>query len=409
MRIRSCCLSIVKYIIITLILIFVTLNLIELIKLFKSSNNNVRSRRWSSREGGGSSKDKFNTNSLLKEHKKKFTVTKGSSLTSSSSSFNNITDSNNNNNDYTNIDKSLKSKQQQQQLYSESIIGNNNNPETRTESCLLNPPNLSHTNLPTWIKTYFQWHYKTRCFEETEQNDKIKYLIVVCLDRGIACGGLADRLKPIPYYVHYANMTNRVLLFHWEKPSNIESYLSPSQLNFTLPSWLSLKHVSRVQISGTKDNNKKYLNSNERIITAKLQTWDAGRLYYDEYVGPPYFNEIFHHLFRSIFIPIPPLQTVIDNTMLSFNLTSNNYVAVHVRARYPTSEIKTKDKGGALFTDYKDKVVDWSLNALNCAIQIDPNTSHIYFASDSNEAVNYIQYESPYVTAKKIRLSNYYR
>merc|ERR1712151_1307844 len=63
-----------------------------------------------------------------------------------------------------------------------------------------------------------------------------------------------------------------------------------------------------------------------------------------------------------------------------------------------TSEIKTKDKGGALFTDYKDKVVDWSLNSLHCAIKIYPNAPHIYFASDSNEAVNYIQYESPYVT-----------
>ena len=73
-------------------------------------------------------------------------------------------------------------------------------------------------------------------------------------------------------------------------------------------------------------------------MTAKLQASGAGRLCYDEHVGPPCFNDFFHRLFRSMFIPVQPLQTLIDNTMLSLNLNSNNYVAVHVRERHPTSE-----------------------------------------------------------------------
>lgn len=331
---------------------------------------NTRSRKKGSRRA------KYTTNSLLKDHKKKFSVG------TSKQSLNNT------------------SELSEVALDSNETDDKIENTKTNQNSCLPNPPDLSHTNLPSWMQSYFQWHYQTRCNEDAEKyNSATKYLIVVCPKRANTCGGIADRLKPLPYYIHYANVTNRVLLFHWEKPSTIESFLIPSQLNFTVPSWLDVKNIPGVaQIGGTSSHNR-HLHSNQKILSAKLQTWDAGRLFYDEHVGPPSFNEIFHDLFRSIFTPVQPLQELIDHTMTSLNLTDGKYVAVHVRARYPTSEIKTKDKGGLLFTDYKHQVTDWSMNAVNCAIQIYPDAPAIYFASDSSEAVNYMQYESPYVTS----------
>ena len=339
MRIRTSKLSIIKYILLALIILFSLLNLIDLITFLYPS---TRSRR-----GKGSRGAKYTTNSLLKDHKKKFSLG-----------------------------------------------------TIKKYSCQQNPPDLSHTNLPSWIQSYFQWHYQTRCNEDVEKyNSSTKYLIVVCSKRAHKCGGIADRLKPIPYYIHYANLTNRVLLFHWGKPSSIESFLIPSQLNFTLPSWLDLENIPGVAQIGGTSSHQHHLHSEHKILSAKLQTWDAGRLFYDEHVGPPFFNEIFHHLFRSIFTPVQPLQELIDHTMTSLNLTDGKYVAVHVRARYPTSEIKTKDKGGLLFTEYKHQVVDWSMNAVNCALKIYPNAPAIYFASDSSEAVNYMQYESPYATS----------
>ena len=276
--------------------------------------------------------------------------------------------------------------------------------------CISKAPDLSHTNLPMWIQSYFQWHHQIRCVETSKsKSHNTKYLVVVCREKDTKCGGIADRIKPLPFYIYFANLTQRVLLIHWEKPAPAESFLSPSYLNWIVPEWLipDIQKFSRPHIKFA-EMAKRHVNSTSKVLISKYQTWDAGMLYYDEYAGPPTFNEIYHHLFRSIFQPVPKLQNLIDNTMESLHLTPGKYVAAHVRARYPRglSKDSTVDKEGGfklLDNKYKHKAIDLITNAIYCAYMLD-NNSTIYFASDSNEAVHYILHESAFHSSPYIQV-----
>ena len=71
--------------------------------------------------------------------------------------------------------------------------------------------------LPPWMKQYLSWHKDKRRItvhsnyvtNDTSIDDNTKYLIVRCLKKEV-CGRLTDRLKPIPFYLMVANLTNRV-------------------------------------------------------------------------------------------------------------------------------------------------------------------------------------------------------
>mmetsp|Transcript_21762 Transcript_21762/g.47349 ORF Transcript_21762/g.47349 Transcript_21762/m.47349 type:complete len:617 (-) Transcript_21762:412-2262(-) len=86
--------------------------------------------------------------------------------------------------------------------------------------------------IPKWMSDYLVWHREQR--EKLRNNNtggeddnNIKYLVVRCL-QGDGCGRLSNRMKPMPFYLMVANVTNRVLLIHWEKPScGLEHFVTP--------------------------------------------------------------------------------------------------------------------------------------------------------------------------------------
>ena len=57
----------------------------------------------------------------------------------------------------------------------------------------------AYRRIPTWMKEYFDWHrVQTTTMTPTNwYHEKRKYLIIRCL-RGQRCGGLSDRIKPMP-------------------------------------------------------------------------------------------------------------------------------------------------------------------------------------------------------------------
>merc|ERR1711920_824576 len=107
-----------------------------------------------------------------------------------------------------------------------------------------------------------------------------------------------------------------------------------------------------------------------------------------------------------MFQPIPALHQLIDDKMNTLQLTPGKYTAAHVRARYPTGGIKGHDKEGGLdfHGKYRDKIIYWSTNAINCAIMLYPNAP-VYFASDSHDAVNYIINDSPFFNSTYVRIT----
>jgi len=47
------------------------------------------------------------------------------------------------------------------------------------------------------------------------------------------------------------------------------------------------------------------------------------------------------------------------------------------------------------FHDHKAKVVKWAANAVNCAVELHPNST-IYVSSDNNDTVGYLLEDSPF-------------
>ena len=84
----------------------------------------------------------------------------------------------------------------------------------------------SFHNLPEWLQDYFNWHRIQTSKKNISDN---KYVVLLCLPKDTLCGGLSDRLRPLPFYLFIAKYTNRLLCIHWEKPFGLDQFLQPIQ------------------------------------------------------------------------------------------------------------------------------------------------------------------------------------
>lgn len=105
-----------------------------------------------------------------------------------------------------------------------------NKNERRINQILLD---RSKTIIPEWMAQYVTWHQEQRQIldnstisNNTAAINDMKFMVVRCIERQ-KCGGLSDRMKPLPFYLMVANLTQRVLLFHWTKPIELENFLMP--------------------------------------------------------------------------------------------------------------------------------------------------------------------------------------
>ena len=86
--------------------------------------------------------------------------------------------------------------------------------------------------IPPWMTEYFQWHHeqRTKLLQRNKASiDNLRYLVFRCWE-GDKCGGLSDRMKPMPYFVMIAALTNR---YFWPKyTSNITSFHPSGQSHY---------------------------------------------------------------------------------------------------------------------------------------------------------------------------------
>ena len=76
--------------------------------------------------------------------------------------------------------------------------------------------------LPKWITQYVHWHANVR---ESGLNKSTPILLVNI--GGHAVGGLADRLRSLPFLLWEAIRTDRIFLMQWSNPCAIEEFLLP--------------------------------------------------------------------------------------------------------------------------------------------------------------------------------------
>lgn len=261
-------------------------------------------------------------------------------------------------------------------------------------------------------KDYFDWHRAvTKQLNESNSHD-YKYLILTC-EKDQRCGGISDRLQPLPFYVAAAARFGRVFLIRWEKPKQLEEFLLPNDINWTVPSWLhdtvGPRNIKRAQKG--KDLTRHLQLSSKTIVQGRLQDSLGGTDRYQQIVeadnctsyipnrrpdnqtavmdqklfrqqmGSIAYRNIYHDLFRSMFAPVPPLAQLLYQRLQSNNLIPGMYTAAHFRAYYDTNDEKTVSGSW---------IQKWAINAVNCASVLQPG-SPVYFSSDSKAAVEAVQ------------------
>ena len=275
---------------------------------------------------------------------------------------------------------------------------------------------------------YFDWHREqTRTLEECNYDER-KFLILRCSFRERKCGGVADRLKSLPFYIAAAASSNRIFMIRWERPTKLEEFLRPNELNWSAPRWI----VEKIDSGDSAYNKKNSIVVSDFILGEAMSRWihwtqyksipilegllqdyfGGSSFYYRmhckldgyrtcnkadmeatitnerDHAGWSMYETIFHDLFFALFAPSPPIERLVRDTMESANLlttatttasSSKNFTACHYRAYYGVENKKQ--------TVDETELIAKTRNALNCASQKRPGQA-IYFASDSLVAVD---------------------
>lgn len=244
----------------------------------------------------------------------------------------------------------------------------------------------STTQLPDWIKEYFDWAVEQQQHLNPNTFQSYRYIVMQCLTTDDHCGGTSDRLKPIPLVLLLAMRSKRLLYIRWTRPCPLEEFLVPPTLgyNWTMPEWLAeLMDNDETMKSSVRGGNKAIINDVDKnipLLRARLQTFDGGSIYFDEQFNNTgiSYETIYHDLFRILFQPAPPVQQLIDEQLTSVGLTPGEYATAHYRAFY-----------GKRMPD-DAKIQSTAINAVECASELRPG-GPIYFASDSTFAIQAIK------------------
>jgi len=252
--------------------------------------------------------------------------------------------------------------------------------------------------LMQWMEEYLAWHRSTKSRISPSNWNSTKYLILSCFESYEQCGGISDRLKPLPMIVWEAYQSQRVLLIWWDKPKPLEEWLVPPNddnvdgVDWTVPLFLKeeLKREKPKKVVNW-NNAKQLLRGGHGYIAIAycIQSPDAGEaLYINEQIllhgnhsagsntiGNSY-QDVFHHLFRRFFTPSPRLANLIQTKMSNHNLIPGRYSAVHLRAMYGRRDHR----------EYQE-IVDLAVLGVNCASNLYPGVP-IFFASDTSFAVD---------------------
>lgn len=243
---------------------------------------------------------------------------------------------------------------------------------------------FSQQRLPSWMIDYFAWHNETLSNLDSKNWKNTKYLVMSCTGRH-SCGGISDRLKPLPFVVLQAARHRRLLFIDWERPAPLQEFLTPPNggVDWRLPKWLK-RHFQRFHspISyGCDDLNRQTrIKSNATLFWLRLQASDSCE---DIYARQPdsysTYSDTFHGLFRIFFTPVARLERTVNQKMEEHGLIAGKYGAVHLRNMYGNRKWR-----------HPNDTIAITVNGINCASNLIPGAP-IYFASDDKFAVDAAQ------------------
>ncbi|KAL7536846.1 hypothetical protein ACHAWF_005589 [Thalassiosira exigua] len=298
--------------------------------------------------------------------------------------------------------------------------------------------------IPIWMSEYFAWHQEQREKVGNNTGDDVKYLVVRCL-QGEKCGGLSDRMKPMPFYLMVANLTRRVMLIHWEKPCELEHFLLPptngldwrvegtnvtiddirnndnfhnghgNGLSGVVRTLMGVlpggKHFVQAKVLNMVLDGGTYITNARDLFNRWRKEANQRPAHPDAYLGwnkgvSVNDHDLFEDVFRLLFEPTPRLHDAIYDQMSDLDILNGEFAAAQVRAKNPKLipddiAVEWAQKSDSRQFDayqakqhldmaeevaYTEKVNLFLMqsfsNAVECADQMAPGLP-IYLASDS--------------------------
>jgi len=259
------------------------------------------------------------------------------------------------------------------------------------------------TSETEWIREYVLWHHEIRLqFPDTQLFDHPDAPpLMIAWYRQNHLGGLTDRSKCLGDLLKQAKEAKRLLLLKWfQAPLDLEAFLEPRFLNFTLPHHPTTANYSILGDTYGSSNRKKHKKGQRIILTRLNQDCDV------------FYRSPFHVVWHILFQPTPAVQKAIDTTMTSLNLIPEKFDAVHCRVTHPAFLGKTSyrskslqdvDSQGAFHFEgeVRTKAVEAAIHGIHCANWVATNTTviptdeskekgSIYFFSDSHDLVRFM-------------------
>lgn len=255
----------------------------------------------------------------------------------------------------------------------------------------------------SWIQDYHEYHSEVVRNLTPDNWRNFKYLVLRCYRKDERCGGLSDRLKPIPLVLLAAQRSGRILLIDWDRPCDLQNFLKPPKRGFQ---WIPPGFLAPVLRSSTSTNivtRASQLVSKAKeeplIIFTHLHDFHGGETQFDEEFGVGSFQAIYHDLFRLFFAPAEDVKILMNRhllgTKVSYNhpisaskegiLVEGQYSVAHYRAEYG-KEIQRHPILSK--PEFLQKV---AINAIRCASELQTSRVPIYFASDNPLALNTVR------------------
>jgi hypothetical protein len=235
--------------------------------------------------------------------------------------------------------------------------------------------------------------------------DQNKFLILRCTSKERKCGGLADRLKSLPFFIALAAKSNRIFLIRWDRPAKLEEFLIPNEINWSVPEWM-IEKINQGNVSTSMRNfGTALLASSDREIPVVLEGlvqdfYGGSRLYHQivtsidnttypitgeelgDKTGYSEYERLFRDLFRGLFTPSLPISQLLRERLQNGQLIPGNYTSCHHRAFYAIEGKKHLRNNRDLRKE--------AINAVNCAAKLQPGLP-VYFASDSLVSVTAVR------------------
>jgi len=259
--------------------------------------------------------------------------------------------------------------------------------------------------IPEWLKEYLEWHREQRL---NHMNDpSTKFLTLAC-NREFPCGGVSDRLRPLPYFLLAAYKMKRVFMIKWEKYELEDFFLPPKGgLDWRMPNdFEQMQKRPYQQPSCVMARPGKALwpcNIWDRNMAEKnlfiLSREDLYGENKDFFVTDARPHGTFGAIMRVLFEPTPPLAKLIEDSMAQLNVVPKKYLAAHFRYSYPHLE----DRKAVMPKELRMEIVD---NSVACVVHIAGSSDlPVYFTSDVIQDVQYMTEKSPYAAKSNAELS----